>query len=157
MIESPSVCPAGKNERADVLAVQVHGHVVIERNDGQRPLSHRLVIHVHATTIARGAAALQPLAHVVLRDDRSLLLEICISARVISVIMRVDDEPHRLVGDALQRRLNLVGQRCVLIIDNHDAVFADGRADVSSRAFQHVNASGHLRDLDLDLAEILVL
>ena len=102
---------------------------------GSASLAAGLCVHVNGPAVARRAAALQALAHVVLRDDRRLLLEICIPAGVIAVIVRVDDEPHRLVGDALQRGLNLVGQRGVLIVDDHDAVVADRRADVSSRAF----------------------
>ena len=86
-----------------------------------------------------------------------LLLEVRVPAGVVAVIVRVDDEAHRLVGDALQRGLNLVRQRRVLVVDDHDAVLADGRADVAARALQHVDVAGDLGDLDLHFAEVLVL
>jgi hypothetical protein len=52
--------------------------------------------------------------------------------------------------------MHLLGQRGVL--DDDDAVVADGRSNVSrTAAFQHVNVAGHFRDLPLNFAEILVL
>ncbi len=147
----------GKEERPDIFAIQMHGHVVIERDDRQRFFGCGLHIHVHRAAIAGGAARFQSLAHIVLRDDRRLLLEIRVPAGVIAVIVRVDDEPHRLVGDAFQRRLNFLGERGVLIVDNHNSIVPDRCANVPSRAFQHVNVAGHLGDLHLDFAEILLL
>jgi hypothetical protein len=49
--------------------------------------------------------------------------------------------------------MHLLGQRGVL--DDDDAVVADGRSNVSrTAAFQHVNVAGHFRDLPLNFAEI---
>jgi hypothetical protein len=92
-----------------------------------------------------------------LRNDRRLLLEVRVSSGVVAVIVRVDDESHRLVGYPLERCLNLVGQRRVLIVDNHDPVVAHRRANVPARALQHVDVPGHFGDLDLNLAEVLFL
>jgi hypothetical protein len=108
-------------------------------------------------TIARWATRLESLAHVILRDDGYLLLEISVAAGVVAVIVRVDDEAHRLFGDAFQCGLNLLRERSILIIHNHNAVVADRRANVPSRALEHVHVAGHFRDLDLHFAEILVL
>src|SRR5580700_2417167 len=107
--------------------------------------------------IASASAALQAFANVVLGNDGRLLLEVGVPTGVVGVIVGVDDETHRLVGDAFQRVLNLVGQRGVLVIDDDDAVVADRRANVSARALQHVNIASHSRDLHLHFAEVLFL
>ena len=99
----------GKIESADVFAVQVHGDIVIEGEDGQGLVRLRAWLHMDGAAVAAAAAALQALADVILRDDGRLLLEVCISAGVVGVIVRVDDETHGLVGDAFQCGLNLVG------------------------------------------------
>ena len=41
---------------------------------------------------------------------------------MVVVIVRVNDEAHRLVGDTFQGGLNFLGERRVLVIDNDDAV-----------------------------------
>jgi hypothetical protein len=69
----------------------------------------------------------------------------------------VDDETDRLVGNSLERRLNPVGQRCVLIINYDYAIFTDGCSDVSACSFQHVNGTGDFGDFDLYFAEVLLL
>ena len=61
---------------------------------------------MHRTAIAGGASALQPLADIVVRDDGCLLLEVRIPAGVVLVKVGIDDEPHRLVRNALERSLN---------------------------------------------------
>ena len=101
--------------------------------------------------------AFKALAHVVLRDDRRFLLEECVAAGVVAVIVGVDDEADRLVGNALERSLDLLGQGSVFVVDHDDAVVTHRRADVSARSLQHVDAAGNVGDLDLDLAEILAL
>ena len=92
-----------------------------------------------------------------MRDDRRLLLKIRVPARMIAVVVRIDDEPHWLVCYALKRGLNLVGQRRVLIVDDNDPVFAHGGANVSACALEHIHIPGYLCDLNLDFAEILIL
>ena len=92
-----------------------------------------------------------------MRNNRRLLLKIRIPTRMILVVMRIDNEPHRQCGDAFQRRLDLVRQWRILIVHYHNAVFAHRRSDVPAGALQHEHVSGHLRDLDLNFAEILIL
>ncbi len=90
-------------------------------------------------------------------DDRRLLLKEFVSAGVVWVIVRVDDEAYRLVGNALQRCLNFVGERGVLIVDHDDAVAADRGTDVAARALQHIDGAGNFGDFDLHFGEIAVL
>ena len=70
---------------------------------------------------------------------------------MVTVIMRIDDEPYRLVGNAFQRRANLLGQRRELVVHNDDAVIANRDADVATRALQHVHVAGDFMDLDFEL------
>src|SRR5215470_7053211 len=148
---------AGEVQRADVFAVQVHGDVVIESDDGKRFFRGGFPLHRDRAQIASRAAFLQPLAHIVVRYDRRLLLEVGIAAGVVAVKVRVDDESNGLVGDAFEGGLDFFGQGRILIIDHHDTVLADGSADVSACAFQHVNIPGNLRDFNFDLAEVAIL
>src|SRR4029077_17066498 len=52
---------AGKMQGADVLAVQVHGNIVIEGDDRQGFLGLRLGLHFHGAEIADRAAFFQAL------------------------------------------------------------------------------------------------
>jgi len=76
---------------------------------------------------------------------------------MVFVVMRVDDEAHRLVGNAFERLLDSFGQRRVLIVDHHDAVIADRSPDVAARPLEHVDVAGNFRDFDLNFAEVPVL
>ena len=111
-----------KVDGADVFAVQVHGGAIVEGDDGQHIFTggRRVVLEK-----GDGSARRQPLAHVLLRDDGPLLGKIRISAGVVAMVVRVDDETHRLVGDALERRLDLGRERGELIVDHNDAIVAD--------------------------------
>ena len=71
--------------------------------------------------------------------------------------MSVNDEPEWFVGDALQRSLNLFGQRRILIVNDDNPILADGSSDVASRALQHVNVARDFRNFHLDFAEVLIL
>ena len=51
---------------------------------------------------------------------------------------------------ALERCPDLVGEWRKLIVDDQNAIVADGDADISARAFEHVNVAGNLRRLHLD-------
>jgi hypothetical protein len=44
-----------------------------------------------------------------------------------------------------------------LIVNDYDAVVANRRADIPSSTLQDVDVTGHLCDLHLDFAEVLVL
>jgi hypothetical protein len=114
-----------KMQGANVFAVQVHGDIVIEGNDRQRPFGLRLVLDMDRSAVACRAAFLEALPNVVVGDDRSLLLEELVSASVVVVIVRIDDEAHGLVSDAFEGGLNFLGERRVLVIDDDDAVVTD--------------------------------
>src|ERR1700688_1941134 len=147
-----------KIKGANILAVQVDGDVVIESNDGQCFVRRRLGIHMDGAAVADGSRALQTLSNVVLRDHGSLFLEIGVTATVIAVIVRVDDESHRFVCDALQRGLNLIGQGSVLVVDDHNTIIAHGPSNVPAAIpFKHVHFSRHSGYRYLNFAEILVL
>jgi hypothetical protein len=142
-------------QRANV--VQGHGHVMIEGENGQGLFRLRLEFHMKGAAIACRTAGFEALAYVVVRDDRRLLLEVLVAASVIGVVVRVDNKPNWLVGNAFQHGLNLVGQRSVLIVHHHDTVVAQRRPDVSARTFQYVHIAGYFADLPLHLAEVVVL
>ena len=148
---------AGEMKRADIFPIEMHGHVVIESKDGEGFLRLWFVLELQRAQVSPGSAVLHALAHIVLRDDGRIFLEESIPAGVVAVVVRVDDEPDRLVGHAFQGRADLVGQRCVLIVNNHDPVFADRRADVARvRTLQHVDAVRDLYDLDFNLAVVFL-
>ena len=46
MIESPSVWPSREVQRADVLTVQMHGDIMIERDNRQSIVRRGLHIHM---------------------------------------------------------------------------------------------------------------
>src|SRR6516162_3947111 len=149
---------SGKVKGADVLSVQVHGNVMLEGNDGQRGLRRWLVLHVDGSAVACWAARRQPLTNVVLGNDGRALAELGIPTRMVAVIVSVDNETHRLVraSDASQADANLLGQRGKLVVYDGDSVVAHGGGDVAALPLQHINAAGHRRDFDLNLAEILL-
>jgi hypothetical protein len=60
-------------------------------------------------------------------------------------------------GDSLEGRSDLVRERLELVVDDEEAVGPGGDADVSARALEHPDVPGHLRRLDLDLREPVVL
>jgi hypothetical protein len=99
----------------------------------------------------------QSLANIFVRDDRRFFLEGNVSAGMIAVIVRVDHETHRLIGDGFQCGANLIGERRVLIIDDDNAVFADGSTDVAALTFQHINAAGNVCHFDLHVRELVLM
>ena len=80
-------------------------------------------------------------------DDGRLFLEVGVSTDVVTMIVRVDDEPHGLVGDAFQRGLNPFGQRGALVVNEQDGVITHGGANVSASAFEHVDVAATLLTL----------
>src|SRR3954471_16536547 len=148
---------AGKMQCANIFSVQMHGEIMIERDDGQSFLRLGRGLERDSPLVARRAALFEPFAHIVMRKNRRVMLEVRIPACVIFVIMRIDDEAHWLVSDRLQRGTNLFRQWSVLIINDDDAILANRRADIPARSLQQINVAGNLADLDLNFAEILVL
>jgi len=143
---------AGNVKGSDVFSIRVNRDAIVEGDDGKRAFRRRS----HRST-ACSRSALQPPPHILVRDDGGVFAEHFIAPGVIAVIVRVQNELDRLIGDAFQRFLDLWRQRRELVIDDHDAVFADRDADVASRSLQHIHGSGDLLDLDLHFAEITFL
>jgi hypothetical protein len=116
------------------------------------------MLHANRSAVSADAAFFQALANVILGNNRSVFLEDGVTAGVIAVIVGVDNEAHRLVGDAFERRLNLIGQGSVLIIHDDDSILPDRGADIAGIvSFQHVDAAGDLGHFHLDFAEVLIL
>jgi len=86
----------------------------------------------------------------------SLFLKAGIPVYVIEVIVGVDDEAHRFVGQFFERGFDPIGQRRELIIDQDDAIVADREPDVAARALEHVNIAGNLADLDFYFVEVIL-
>src|SRR5262249_29716541 len=89
--------------------------------------------------------------------EGSGLPERLVSPCVILVPVRVHNHAHGLVTERLERSLDLVGELCVLVVDQEHAVCAGRRPDVAAGAKQDIDAFGELFALDLDLGEVLVL
>lgn len=147
-------------QRPDVFAVQVQGDVALESDDRQRRLRRRLFVELDRSAVSARPPPFETLPHVVLGNHRrSGVGEGLVAPRMISVIVRIDHESHRLVGDfqLLQRRLDLVRQGRELIVDEHHSIFPHRRGDVPARSLQHVDVAGDLRRLDLDLRKVVLL
>jgi hypothetical protein len=73
--------------------------------------------------------------------------------------VRVDHESHLLVRNfqVFQCRLNLLGQRRILVVHDYDSVLAHGSGNVTAFALQHVNIPGNPGYLDFHPGKILVL
>ena len=72
-----------------------------------------------------------------------------VAACVIAVPVSVQNEAQLFVGNAFECCPDLVGERRKLIVDDQKAVVANRDADISARAFEHVNVAGDFRRLDL--------
>src|SRR5579862_2009442 len=99
--------PMWEMQRSYVLPIQVHSHIMIERDDGQRLFGLRFGLKFHRAIVPCSATLLEALADVILRDDGRGLLENSVPSRVIFVIMRINDEPYRLVRDTFQCSFDL--------------------------------------------------
>src|SRR5215471_5079708 len=151
----------GKMQRANVFAIQVHAHVVLNSDDRQRRFRRRFDFGLNRTAIgtdAGDATAFQSLAHIVLGNHRGTrVAERLVPAGVITVIVSVDDKPHGFVGNALESGLNLFRKRRELIINDNDAVFTYRGRYVAARALEHVDVSRYFSYFDLNLREIILL
>src|SRR5262249_47993044 len=126
-------------------------------DDGKSSFFRGLHFYFHGTAVAGSAAGGEAFADVVLRDyGRTGCGEGSVSACVVAVIVRVDDEADGFVRDAeiLERGLNFFGKGSKLIVHDDDAIFADGGGDVAALTLEHVNVSGNFGDLNLDFRPI---
>ncbi len=96
-----------------------------------------------------------------MRDDRRALVgERQVTARVVIVIVGIDDEAHRLVGnaDVLQSGRDLGRERCKLIVNENNPILTDRGGHIAAlAALQQKDIAGYFRYLDLDLTEVLLL
>ena len=76
------------------------------------------------------------------QDHDAELAEVLVAARVIAVDVSVDEEPDAAVGDLLDRRDDLVGERRELAVDEEDAVGSDERANRAALALERVEVVG---------------
>ena len=74
-------------------------------------------------------------------DRRAGLAEILVTAGMVKMIMRVDDEAHRLRVQRLHGRGQFGGDGRELIVNDHVAIGAKGDADVAACSEDH----GHAR------------
>jgi len=79
------------------------------------------------------------------------LAEGFVSARVIAVIVCIDEKRDIVVGHRLDGGHDLVGKRRELIVDQKGAVRADGEPHIAPGAGQHIDAVRHFARLDVDL------
>ena len=110
-----------------------------------------------ATTsaIARSCALVRRTSRKSLRHAE--LRKILVAAGVVRVLMRVDQEPDRPIGDLLDGGDDLVRERGELRVDPEHPVGPDQRADRSALSLEHEHVRGQFRRLDLDRAEVLLL
>jgi hypothetical protein len=86
-------------------------------------------------------------------DDGAFLAECGVTARVIAVVMRVDEIGHRLFGDLGDRRLELVVHGRELRIDHDDAIGAYGDRHVAAGALQHMGVLAQIGRFNFDLGK----
>ncbi len=137
----------------DLVAVEMEGDGVGEGDHGERHLGpgrHRAVERLHELI---GAHAVPD---VVVGDDQgALAAQVLVAAGVIAVPVGVEHEADRPGLDRRHRRLDLLGQRRELIVDQEHSVLAGRDPDVAPLPDQHVDARRHRHRLDDDLLRLL--
>ena len=141
-------------EDVEVVAVPVEGHRVGEGDHGQRARRRRRGGPVEHFVELLDA---HPFAHILVGDeDGAGLPHVFVAADVVAVPVRVDHEADRLVADRSDGGQDFLGQRGILIVDEEDTVVSDRDADVAATPDEHVDALGHVYDLDLYVIEVLL-
>jgi len=106
------------------MSVNVLTSALVERGPGGRGLD--LVAEEIRVALPQTAA------DVVVGDEgRARLRQLLVAARVVTVPVGVQHEPHGPVGEAAYGGLDFRGERRELIVDHHDPVFADRDPDVA--------------------------
>src|SRR5215468_540081 len=91
----------GKMQGADIFPVEMDGDVMLEGDDGKSSFFRGLDLHFHGTAVAGNASGSEAFADIVLRDEgRARRCERSISARVVAVVMSIDDKTDGLVRNA---------------------------------------------------------
>jgi hypothetical protein len=122
------------------------------RYGGQRLLRRRRVFDFrHGHRRAFG----ETLAHVLLGDhNRTVFAEWRIPADMIAVVVRIDEEANRLLGDGGNRGLELVVHLRELAVHHDDAVVACGNRRVAAEALEHIGAAAKVEALHLDFRPV---
>src|SRR5262249_8868516 len=96
-----SVGVAGRKvQRADVFAIQMNGHVMLEGNNRQIRLFSGLNLHLDGAAVSGRAAGLQSFPDVVLSNHgRAGIAEWRVSSGVVAVIVGINDEADGLVSN----------------------------------------------------------
>ena len=137
---------AGKVRRFDFFPVEMDRERFVEGNHGPGVGGRGLSVAACGSKFSR-----QPLADVRVRDDGRLRPEDDIAARVIAVPVRIEDEFQITSTHAFQGCADFLSQRRKLVIDDQNAVFAEGDSDIPARPVQHVDVALDVRGLDFDV------
>ena len=88
-------------------------------------------------------------------NDRAGFAEVLVAVGVIVVPLGVDDELNRLIGEGGDSGDDLVGELGKLVIHDKRAVLTGTDGNIPAAALQHIDARGHARRRDLNLAKVL--
>jgi hypothetical protein len=131
---------------ADVVAIEVEGDVVGEGDDRQRAGRRRRDDRAPEHLLHRHAAP-----DIVVGDDhRAGSPDILVPAGMVLVPVGVDDEADRIGIDLAHGGEDALGERRILIVDQHVAVGAVGQADIAAAAEYDRDAGRDPLDADLD-------
>ena len=89
-------------------------------------------------------------------DGHAEGLEVFITAGMITMDVAVDQETQRMAVDGPDRRVDLIGEGCKLVIDHQDAIGTGQHADVATGAFEHIDIVGDGDGFDPDGVEVLL-
>ncbi len=84
----------------------------------------------------------------------SLRAKNSVAAGVIAVPVSVQNEAQLFVSKSFECRPDLVGEWRILIVNDQKAVITNRDADVSTRAFEHVNVAGNFGRFNLHLGKV---
>ena len=137
--------------RANVFTIEMHRQRLIERDHWQRFFRRRRRGGVEDCRFLLGSKSL---AHVIMRDDRRFRSKSNVAAGVISVPVSVQNEVQFLIGNTFERGPDLVGEWRKLIVNNQKPIITNRHADISTRAFEHVDVAGNFRGLHLHFGKV---
>src|SRR5262249_31425616 len=123
---------------ADVRVGRPRGRRIRRRLPGRRAHAGQHVLVRDDPGADAGARA-----DVATGDRAAQLADRVVAAHVIRVRARVDDVANRLVGQATDRRHDLVGVRRGPGVHEQDAIVADLERDVAAGSNEHVDVALH--------------
>lgn len=90
-------------------------------------------------------------------DQRADFAEILISAGVIEMPVRVDEEPNGIGAKIADRSLYAPSQRGELIVDQNGSVLTIGHADIATAAEQDGDARAQVFGPNFDIRHFVIL